>query len=75
MITDDTIRKIKEKYKSGMRIQLEFMDDKQSPPKGTKGTISYVDDIGTIFVKWDNGCCLGLIVGTDKFFEIKESEK
>lgn len=74
MVTDEMIKKIKERYKKGMRVQLEYMDDVQGPPKGTKGTISCVDDIGTIFVNWDNGCGLGLIVGKDKF-KIEESEK
>lgn len=59
--------KSRELYPAGTRVELVEMDDPQAPPKGTKGTIWTVDDIGTIHVKWDNGSCLSLILGVDKF--------
>ena len=43
------------------------MYDLQAPPAGTKGFIDFVDDIGTIHMKWENGSTLGLVVGTDEF--------
>lgn len=43
------------------------MNDKQSPPAGTKGTIRLVDDMGTIHVEWDNGSHLGLVPDEDKY--------
>lgn len=33
----------------------------------TKGIINFVDDIGTVFVNWENGSTLGLIPGIDKW--------
>ena len=41
------------------------MDDVQAPPIGTKGTVKGVDDIGSIMVKWDNGCGLHVVYGED----------
>jgi len=41
------------------------MDDPQAPPVGTKGTVTRVDDTGTIHVKWDNGSGLGIVPGVD----------
>lgn len=61
------VKRLKEKYKKGVRVKLINMDDFQSVPQGTKGTIDFVDDIGTIFVNWDNGSSLGLIYGVDNF--------
>lgn len=61
------ILKDKDKYKKGTRIKLINMEDSQSVPRDTKGTIDFVDDIGTIFVNWDNGSSLGLIYGVDNF--------
>ncbi len=62
-----TGRYIRQQYPVGTRITLHSMDDPQSPPPGTKGTVSYVDDIGQIGVKWDTGSSLSLIPGVDSF--------
>ena len=48
------------------------MDDIQAPPTGTLGTVRYVDDIGTIHIKWDNGSSLGLVIGEDRFVVIQK---
>ena len=31
----------------------------KAPPIGTLGTVMYVDDTGTIHIKWDNDSTLG----------------
>lgn len=36
-------------------------DDNEHVPSGTLGTVNDIDDAGTIHVRWDNGCHLGLI--------------
>ena len=61
---------IKSRFPTGSRVRLIKMDDVQAPPKGTLGTVEYVDDIGTIHVAWDNGSGLGLILGVDLFEKI-----
>ena len=38
----------------GKRVELVYMNDKQSPAPGTKGTVRLVDDAGTIHVEWDS---------------------
>ena len=60
-----TIVHLRSVYKKGARVQLEYMDDVQAPPKGTKGTVLFVDDIGSVHVKWDNGSSLALAYGAD----------
>lgn len=65
--SDSVIASLKDKYKPGKRIHLIHMDDEQAPPDGTDGTVTCVDDAGTIHVKWDTGSSLGLIYGADKF--------
>jgi len=32
---------------------------------GDEGVVDYIDDMGTVHVKWDNGSSLGLIQGED----------
>ena len=64
----------KEMYPKGTRIELIDMDDPYAPiESGTKGTVEFVDDIGQIHMKWDNGRTLALIPGEDSFKVIKEA--
>jgi len=42
------------------------MNDPYSKLKpGDRGTVSFVDDTGTIFCSWDNGSRLGAVYGED----------
>ena len=42
------------------------MDDPYTSLRpGDKGTVTGVDDIGTIFVNWDSGSSLGVAFGED----------
>lgn len=59
------VEKIKSEYPTGTRVELVKMDDIQAPPVGTKGTVTGVDDIGSIMVRWDNGSGLNLVYGED----------
>ena len=69
------VENIKRTYPPGTRIELISMSDPYAPvPSGTKGTVSFVDDIGTIHPKWDNGRSLGVVVGEDEFRKLSQSE-
>lgn len=41
---------LRREYPSGTRVILVRMDDSQAPPLGTKGTVTGVDDMGSILV-------------------------
>lgn len=47
-------------------MELLQMDDVQAPPIGTKGTVTGVDDTGSLMVNWDNGSGLNVIYGIDR---------
>ena len=52
-------------------IELDYMGDDPRPiASGTRGTVCFVDDIGTVHCDFDNGRCLGLIPGEDAFHAI-----
>lgn len=70
-LSDKQIEIIKQKYKSGMCVQLDYMDDTHAPVIGTKGIIDYVDDAGQIHVNWENGSGLPLIPQEDRFHVVK----
>ena len=56
---------VRKQYPNGTRVELLKMDDAQAPPLGTKGTVTGVDDTGSILVNWDNGSSLNVIYGED----------
>lgn len=58
-------------YPKGTSIELIYMDDPQAPPTGTRGIVDFVDDIGQIHVKWENGSGLALNTDYDTFKVIK----
>jgi hypothetical protein len=46
----------------GRRVRLNYTSDPYTRLKaGDEGEVDYIDDIGTVFVKWDNGSTLGLV--------------
>ena len=63
----------KELYPTGTRIELIKMNDPYAPvPEGTRGTVDFVDDIGQIHMRWDNGRTLALVPSEDIFKKIWE---
>lgn len=60
------VEETRKKFTPGMRIRLLRMDDVQAPPVGTEGTVTGVDDIGSVLVRWDNGSSLNLIPDVDE---------
>ena len=74
MISHEEVAYIKKQYPEGTRIVLNWMEDPFSPvAPGTCGTVQFVDDIGQIHMKWDNGRTLALIPGVDSFQMVAES--
>lgn len=70
-----TAERMKESYPPGTRIQLDHMEDPWAPvPPGTRGTVQFVDDIGQIGMKWDNGRTLSLVPGEDSFRKLTDVE-
>lgn len=66
---------IKADYPRGTRILLLRMGDDPRPiPPLTRGTVDYVDDIGTVHCRFDNGRYLGVIIGVDEFRKLTEQE-
>ena len=59
------VERVRKQYPAGTRVELVQMDDTQAPPVGTAGTVTGVDDTGSILVDWDNGSGLNVIYGED----------
>ena len=74
-----TVERLRKRYPEGCRVKLIQMDADQDmfsiqlvPPAGTCGTVSYVDDIGSIHVNWDTGSTLAVVYGVDSCMKIRE---
>lgn len=64
------MERIRQQYPVGTRICLHSMADPQAMPPDTTWTVTYVDDMGQIGMKWDNGRTLALVPGVDSFSRI-----
>lgn len=66
----ETVERLRQQYPAGTRVQLRKMDDIQAPPIGTCGTVTGVDDAGSLLVDWDTGSHLSVIYGVDQIYKI-----
>lgn len=69
----ETLKQLRDTYTPGTRVELIQMDDPYTKlMAGDRGTVTSVDDIGTIHVKWDRGGSLGVVYGEDACRKIEE---
>lgn len=65
-IRPEILKQLKDYYTPGTRVVLIQMNDPYTNLQpGDKGTVTTVDDIGTIHVKWDRGGSLGVVFDED----------
>lgn len=64
-ITKEIALSRKEEFPVGARVELLHLAEednfKETLPPGTKGTVRYVDSLGTVHIQWDNGSRLGAL--------------
>ena len=69
------LERLRKEFPEGSRVELIRMDDPyRKLPEGARGTVTGVDDIGTVHVCWDDGGRLGLVPGEDDFRKPAGSE-
>lgn len=66
---------IKQRYSKGTVVRLEHMDGEPDMPAGLRGEVAFVDDIGQIFVNWENGRSLALNTEVDSFQVVSKPMK
>ena len=70
-IRPEVLARIREQYPVGCKVELLRMDDpyrKMQP--GLIGTVTHVDDAGSIHVSWSNGSSLACLWGIDSLRRI-----
>ena len=74
-IHPEMVKQLKEYYTPGTRVRLIHMSDPYTNLcQGDRGTVTMVDDIGTIHVNWDRGSMLGIVFGEDECRRIENNE-
>lgn len=54
--------------KVGDRVELVRCSDPYTRlESGARGTVRFIDDMGTVHIQWDDGANLGLISGADSW--------
>ena len=71
----ETVERIRREYPAGTRVKLLEMDDCQSPPIGTLGTVIAVDDTAGLIMCWDNGSSLNVVFNHDRVVKVTEEDK
>ncbi len=57
----------------GDRIELVHTSDVMTNLRqGDQGTVTMIDAMGTVHVRWDSGSRLGMVPGEDSFRRIEE---
>lgn len=66
-ISEETLKRLREEYPVGCRVELTKMSDpyRTDLVPGCQGTVTGVDDAGSIHVKWDIGSSLAVLFGED----------
>ena len=70
--TEKELTALREKYPTGTVVKLISMNDVQSPPVGTIGEVTLIDDMGSVHVNWQNGSTLALIPDVDSWEILKK---
>lgn len=68
------VESLRRLFPAGTRVELVRMSDPYSKLQpGNRGTVEFVDDIGTIFCSWDRGSGLGVVFGEDEVIRIEDT--
>jgi hypothetical protein len=67
LISKSELDVLRKKYPAGARVELIKMNDPYTKlNQGDTGTVTAVDDAGTLHINWDCGSSLGIVFGEDK---------
>ena len=66
-ISKEALERLRKEYMVGCRVELTKMKDpyRTDLVPGCKGTVTGVDDAGSIHVRWDIGSSLAVVYGED----------
>ncbi len=67
----ETVERLRRQYPRGTRIEITRLQDPYSRlAAGSRGTVEFVDDAGSLFCVFDNGEHIGLLYGIDGYRKV-----
>lgn len=75
-VSKETLERLHKEYPTGSRVELTKMNDpyRTDLVPGTRGTVQFVDDAGSIHVRWDIGSSLAVVFGEDACRVVADDE-
>ena len=75
-VSKETLERLRKEYPTGSRVELTKMNDpyRTDLVPGTRGTVQFVDDAGSIHVRWDIGSSLAVVFGEDACKVVTDDE-
>ena len=64
---NDKVERIKATYPQGTKIKLICMEGEPQMPAGLVGEVTFVDDMGQLHMKWENGSSLAINYDHDAY--------
>lgn len=72
----ETVEQLRRQYPRGVRVESIRMEDPYTILKpGDRGTVGFIDCVGTVFCIWDNNSTLGVVYGADEIVRVSEEAK
>lgn len=73
-VSGELLERLRNEYPKGTKVRLIRLDDPyRKIPKGTIGTVEFVDDAGQIHTCWHGHGSLPLIYGEDKWEKVGDA--
>ena len=75
-VSKETLERLRKEYPTGSRVELTKMNDpyRTDLVPGSRGTVEFVDDAGSIHVRWDIGSSLAVVFGEDACKVVADDE-
>ncbi len=75
-VCKETLERLRKEYPTGSRVELTKMNDpyRTDLVPGSRGTVQFVDDAGSIHVRWDIGSSLAVVYGEDACRVVTDDE-
>jgi len=71
----ERLESLRKRYPVGTTVVLEFMSEESNMPCGLKGEVLFIDSLGSIHTKWENGSTLALDPSKDSFIKSTQPEQ